>query len=111
MRFLLAILLVLLIFIFPPRVYGAMPPDKAFGPQIAGLGAAVLDISLNDGHLTLNICGGIRSYGGTFFEWVLVEKLLAHGRMTPNAAYFTLRIDGRLTYLPEGSLLEKILLQ
>ena len=149
MRFLAAILLLLLVFAFPQIVFGgevehievfhheicadgevhlvsykitiptwltvenralvvfsevfnnAQPDKMIFAPQ----GVEVRDVLFfwECGHLLINLSADIMLYGGTYFEYRLVEKLLANAAAMPHVAYFTVLIEGQIGYLPEGT--------
>ena len=84
------------------EVFNNIDPDKMiFAPH----GVAVLDVFFFSeySHLVVNLSAEIMMYGGTYFEYRLVEKLLANATAMPDVAHFTVLVDGQPTYLPEGT--------
>ena len=56
-------------------------------------------------HLVVNFSSDILNYGGTYFEYRLVEKLLANAAGMPDVAVFSILIEWQTGLLPEGTLL------
>lgn len=55
-----------------------------------------------DGHLTLDVSAEIMNYGGTYFEYYFVKKLIKNATSLEEVCYFTLLVEGELIHLPEG---------
>jgi len=84
------------------EVFNNIDPDKMiFAPR----DVVVLDVFFFSeySHLVINLSAEIMMYGGTYFEYRLVEKLLANAAAMPDVAHFTVWVDGQPTYLPEGT--------
>jgi len=76
--------------------------DKTvFVPQ----GVKVLDVFFHNeyAHLVINLSAEILNYGGTYFEYRLVTKLLMNASGIRGVGYFSIMIDGQWRYLPEGT--------
>lgn len=58
-------------------------------------------------NLILNLSAEILKYGGTYFEYRLIEMLLANASQIPKVDYLTILIEGHLRPLPEGTLMHK----
>lgn len=53
-------------------------------------------------HLTINLSTEILNYGGTHFEYRLVNKLLKNTVSIHGVSYLTILIDSQHQYFPEG---------
>ena len=54
-------------------------------------------------HLILNLSADILNYGGTHFEYRLINKLLINAAGIEEVGYFSVWIDGQRRYFPEGT--------
>lgn len=61
-------------------------------------------------HLVIDLSTEILNYGGSYFEYRLINKLIKNAATLPNVNYFTILIDGQLRYLPEGTLIYRVCL-
>ena len=71
----------------------------------------VLDVSLLEGLLTVNVSKDILSYGGSAFERALVEQLTKIAAEIPGTERFTLTIDGVLRPLIQGTEIDRLQLR
>ena len=64
----------------------------------------ILDIHFIDEYalLVVSLSSEATLYGGTFFEHMFIETLLANVATLPGVGYFTLQIENRTIHLPEG---------
>lgn len=89
------------------------PAEKAFhvfeGFFSDGLSASipaetkVLQVTINEDLLILNVSREIKNYGGTANEEALTRQLVETALAMPGIAKVTLLIEGKEDYLPEGS--------
>ena len=83
------------------EIFDNADPDKmVFVP----LNVRVLDAFFfeDTAHLILNVSAEILNYGGTYFEYMMINKLLANAGGIPEVGYFSIWINGQRQYLPEG---------
>jgi len=60
-------------------------------------------VTLENNHLTLDVCEAILDYTGSSQEYELVNTLTALAAKIPGASYFTLNINGSLGFLVKGT--------
>lgn len=94
-------------FIVFNEIFNNFDPDKMI---YAPPNVQVLDVFFHpyEAHLILNVSDEILNYGGTHFEYRLVNKLLKNAGNIPGVGYFTVLIEGRREHLPEGIKIHEI---
>jgi len=67
----------------------------------------IIDVFFSEeyAHLVINLSAEMLNYGGTYFEYRLVEKLIANAAALEEVAYFTILTEGQSLHLPEGTLI------
>lgn len=79
-----------------------------YGQYCVPTDVEVLTITLNNGHLILNVSKEIWEYGGSAFEIALVEQLLKIASTVPEVSEFTLKIEGIVQPLVQGLELDRV---
>ena len=69
-------------------------------------GVRVLDVTLDNGHLILNVSEDIMQYGGNTNEHALIAQMIRAALSLIGVEKLTLLIEGELRYLPEGRIIE-----
>ncbi len=64
----------------------------------------LLSTYFKNGHLILNLSPEIMNYGGNYYEECLIKQFTKTALDIPGVNALTLLIDGKLTYLPEGTI-------
>ncbi len=81
--------------------------DKS--PNYIPEGTHLLDVSLLDHQLVLNVSHEMLSYGGgCYYETCLIKQILCTAFDIEGVNDVTLLVDGSLCYFPEGSLIYKV---
>jgi len=69
----------------------------------------IINLSLENGELTINVDENVKNYGGgANFEIKFIEQILSNVFQFEEIKNVTLLINGKIDYLPEGSVIYKI---
>jgi len=86
------------------EIFDNFNPDKMI---YVPYGVRILDVFFHAeyAHLVLNLSADILNYGGTHFEYRMINKLLINAASIQEVGYFTILIDGQRQYFPEGTMI------
>ena len=109
LKLIIPLLMALILFVFPQRVYAHADTEYAFADlfltsEFVPAGVRVLN-TLNAGdRLILNLSQEALNYGGTYFEYRFIQELL---NIAGGLGFerLVLLIEGRPAKLPEGTIL------
>ncbi|MCL2573857.1 MAG: GerMN domain-containing protein [Defluviitaleaceae bacterium] len=81
------------------------PDEMIYAPP----NVQVLDVVFDaeNAHLIVNLSLDILNYGGTYFEHLLITKLMTNAANITNVNYFTILINSEPRYFPEGTTILK----
>jgi spore germination protein GerM len=71
-------------------------------------GTVILNASLLEGHITVDISPEIRAYGGGYTENILVNQIIRTLFGLPGVSKITLLVDGRTGGFPEGTVVDGV---